>query len=402
MKIKFWGVRGSIPTPEHRNHRYGGNTTCVEVRLDNGALFVLDCGSGGRALGKSLQREFGPKPIHGFFLMTHFHWDHIQGIPFFTPLYHAGNSFLFFAVNRKKKHLQGLIEGQMGSPHFPVDMSALAAWRSFCTLDYGEINVQGTVVRTAPLNHPQGSVAYRLDADGGSLVFATDTEPGSPKHDRALRDLAQGADVLIYDAQYTPEQLEGEKKGWGHGSWLEGVRIAHECGVRRLILFHHDPDSDDEYLDQLVERARELFPDVEGAAEGLEIILPQQETVHTYAASVLRSERRYHVDFPVHVTWGGSNGSRREADGLVLNMSESAVYFLAPESVPPDTPLQLEIAVPEEITGKDRLVSQILAQPVKRSLVNRSLGGKSPCVGVVARRIDQPREEVLTTETTCG
>jgi hypothetical protein len=169
-----------------------------------------------------------------------------------------------------------------------------------------------------------------------------------------------------------------------------------------LILFHHDPDSDDEYVDQLVECARELFPDVEGAAEGLEIILPQQETVHAYAASILRRERRYRVDFPVRVTWGGNNGSRREAEGLVLNMSESAVYFLAPESVPADIPLELEIAVPEEITGKGKLVSQILAQPVKRSLVNRSLGGKSPCVGVVARRIDHPNEALLTAETTSG
>ena len=402
MKIKFWGVRGSIPTPEHRNHRYGGNTTCVEVRLENGSLFVLDCGSGGRALGKSLQREFGQKPIHGFFLMTHFHWDHIQGVPFFPPLYHPGNSFLFLAVNRKKTELQALIEGQMGSPHFPADMGALAAWRSYCNLEFGEIDIQGTVVRSAPLNHPQGAVAYRLDADGSSLVFATDTEPGSPVHDRALRELAQGADALIYDAQYTPEQVEGDKKGWGHGSWLEGVRIARECGVRRLILFHHDPDSDDEYVDHLVERAREMFPDVEGAAEGLEIVLPQQETVHAYESSILRRERRYHVDLPVRVAWGGNNGKRGEAEGLVLNMSESAVYFLAPESVPSDTPLELEIAIPDEITGKGKIVSQVSAQPVRRSVVNRSLGGKSPCVGVVARRIDHPSEALLTAETAHG
>ncbi len=283
MHIKFWGVRGSIPTPEHRNHRYGGNTTCVEVRLDDGSLFVLDCGSGARALGKSLEREFGGRHIHGYFLMTHFHWDHIQGLPFFAPLYRPGNTFIFLSVKPKRSDLRSMIEGQMGSPHFPVDMTALASSRSFGYLEYGQIEIETATIRTAPLNHPQGSVAYRIDADGGSLVFATDTEPRSVAHDHALRNLAQGADILIYDAQYTPEQLYGERKGWGHSCWLEGVRIARECGIHRLILFHHDPDSDDQFVNGLVERARELFPNVEGAAEGMEIDLSHDRIVHAYA-----------------------------------------------------------------------------------------------------------------------
>src|SRR5262245_37397417 len=165
MHIKFWGVRGSIPTPEHRNHRYGGNTTCIEVRLDDGTIFILDCGSGARPLGKSLEREFGTRPIQAYFLMTHFHWDHIQGAPFFAPLYHPQNTFIFLSVKPKRGELRNLIEGQMGSPHFPIDMNALASSRSFGYLDYGQIEIESATIRTAPLNHPQGSIAYRIDAD---------------------------------------------------------------------------------------------------------------------------------------------------------------------------------------------------------------------------------------------
>jgi len=285
MQIKFWGVRGSIPTPEYRNHRYGGNTPCVEVRLEDGTLFILDGGSGARALGKSLEREFNGKPIQAYFLMTHFHWDHIQGVPFFAPLYRPGNTFLFLSAGLSRGELRSLIEGQMGSPHFPVDMKSLAASLSFSYLKNSEINIHGATVRSAPLNHPQGSFAYRIDADGSSIVFATDTEPGSVAHDHALRNLAEGADVFIYDAQYTPDQLQTERKGWGHSTWLEGVRIARECGVRRLVLFHHDPDSDDDFVDALVGSARKLFPETQGAAEGMEIDLAKNRLVHAFAGA---------------------------------------------------------------------------------------------------------------------
>jgi phosphoribosyl 1,2-cyclic phosphodiesterase len=163
---------------------------------------------------------------------------------------------------------------------FPVDINVMGAVRHFYDVGEHAINLNGATISSAPLNHPQGCVGYRIEADGGVLVLATDTEPGSPEHDRALRELAKGADVLVYDAQYTPEQLRGEKKGWGHSSWYEGTRIARESRVKQLMLFHYDPDHDDAFVDGLVEKARREFPNVFGAAEGMaiEMTLPDEIT----------------------------------------------------------------------------------------------------------------------------
>jgi phosphoribosyl 1,2-cyclic phosphodiesterase len=156
----------------------------------------------------------------------------------------------------------------------------MGARRHFFELGEAPVNIKGAVISSAPLSHPQGCVGYRIEADGGVFVLATDTEPGSPFHDRAVRTLAQDADLLLYDSQYTPEQLEGEKKGWGHSSWQEGVQIAQQQRVKRLVLFHHDPDSDDAFVDTLVARARKEFANTMGAAEGLEFCLNTGEIKH--------------------------------------------------------------------------------------------------------------------------
>ncbi len=278
MRLKFWGVRGSTPTPERRNSGYGGNTPCLEVRLDNRTILILDCGSGMRALGKSLMREFGENPLVAYVFLTHFHWDHIQGIPFFLPLYRAGNAFFFHSVSQAGVELARAVEAQMITPYFPVDMSIMAAVRHFYEIGTEAININQAIITTAELNHPQGSVAYRIEADGASLVYATDTEPGSEVHDRNVRTLATGADVFIYDCQYTPEQLQGPKKGWGHSSWQEGVKIAQEAGAKQLVLFHHDPDHDDAFVDQLVAQARHQFPNSIAAAEGKTLEIPTPAT----------------------------------------------------------------------------------------------------------------------------
>jgi len=277
MRIQFWGVRGSIPTPDPRNAGYGGNTTCVEARLRDGSLIILDGGSGLRALGKRLTEEAGERPIKASFFLTHFHWDHIQGIPFFIPLYRRGNRFIFHSVLRTAADLKDTIEGQMMNPYFPVNMEMMAAQRRFQKMGSKPVRLGGATIRFARVNHPQGCVAYRIEAEGAAFVFSTDHEPGVPAHDRALAALAAGADVLVYDAQYTPEQLAGEKKHWGHGSWLNAVRTAQASGAKKLILFHHDPDNDDAYIDGLVRQARQEFPETWAANEGLSISLPGGE-----------------------------------------------------------------------------------------------------------------------------
>ena len=401
MRIRFWGVRGSTPTPEKRNSRHGGNTSCIEVRLSDGTLIVLDCGSGLRGLGKSLSREFGEQPISGFVFLTHFHWDHIQGIPFFVPLYKKGNTFLFHSVSRQASELEAAIQGQMANPYFPVDMGVMGASRQFYVLDQNPITLSKAVISPAPLNHPQGCVAYRIDADGGSVVLATDTEPGSPVHDRAIRELAKDAAVLIYDAQYTPEQLLGEKKGWGHSSWSEGTRIARECGVQELILFHHDPDHDDTFVDGLVAKARQEFPRVHAALEGMEIDLPRDGAarVDITAGGEPGRDRRYRLEVPVRVGWQNSDGERMETEGLARDISNSGIYFVVPNEVRTNQGMEVELVIPDEITHRGDVAFRFVAKPVRQEEVNGDFGFQMPAQGVGARvtaREKRPRERVPT------
>jgi hypothetical protein len=254
-------------------------------------------------------------------------------------------------------------------------------------LDASPINVSGAILSSAPLNHPQGCVGYRIEADGGVFVLATDTEPGSPVHDRYVRELARGADLLVYDAQYTPEQLAGEKKGWGHSSWLEGVRICQESGVKRLALFHHDPDSNDAYVDELVMKAQEEFGDVVGASEGLEIELPSGAMVRANLPQGIgqRAERRYRVELPVRVRWREATGEIREAEGVAKDVSKSGIYFIVPEEVQAQQPLEVELVIPDEITHRGDLSVRFVAKPVRQEQVVSPAGAPPPSVGVGAQ-----------------
>lgn len=272
MLVRFWGVRGSTPTPQSENLRYGGNTSCVEVRL-NGSIYVFDCGTGFRNLGKQLEQEANGKPVSAHIFLSHFHWDHIQGIPFFTPLYNNRANHFFFHSSNRTRGLQRAIEEQMSDPYFPVNMSEMAATRQFYNIEEGLIPFDHCVIKSMWLNHPQGCLGFRVESGGKTLVYATDNEPGDPVFDKSVRKLAEGADVLIYDAQYLPEEYAANRRGWGHSHWREAVNLVMESGAKELILFHHDPDHSDACIDQVVTKAREYYPKVRAASEGMEISL---------------------------------------------------------------------------------------------------------------------------------
>jgi phosphoribosyl 1,2-cyclic phosphodiesterase len=272
MLVRFWGVRGSTPTPQPENLRYGGNTSCVEVRI-KGHIYVFDCGTGFRNLGKQLQLETNGHPLSAHIFLSHFHWDHIQGIPFFAPLYHnPENSFSFHSSSRTRG-LQHALEEQMSDPYFPVNMSEMAARRKFYEMDAGRMEFDHCTIESMWLNHPQGCLGFRMETPDAVLVYATDNEPGDCAFDQNLRKLATGADVLIYDAQYLPEEYAARKRGWGHSHWREAVNLVMESGAKELILFHHDPDHSDECIDSVVTKAREYYPKVRAASEGMEILL---------------------------------------------------------------------------------------------------------------------------------
>lgn len=272
MYVKFWGVRGSTPTPQVENMRYGGNTSCVEVRV-NGHVYIFDCGTGFRNLGKQLASEFSGKALYAHIFISHFHWDHIQGIPFFAPLYESRENYFFFHSSNRTRGPQRAIEAQMADPYFPVDMREMAAHRNFYDIEEDRIDFDDCSIQSMWLNHPQGCLGFRIETENGVLVYATDNEPGDSVFDKNVRKLAEGADVLIYDAQYLPEEYEAKKRGWGHSHWREAVNIVMESGAKELILFHHDPDHSDALVDNIVMAARQYYPKVRGASEGMEIQL---------------------------------------------------------------------------------------------------------------------------------
>jgi len=272
MRIKFWGVRGSTPTPQPENLRYGGNTSCVEVRLGDN-LYIFDCGTGFRSLGQQLRRQSQSGSIRAHIFVSHFHWDHIQGIPFFGPLYDSSENCFSFHSSSRTHGLKRVMEEQMAAPYFPVDMSEMKAQRAFYNLEQGRVSLDDIMVEAMWLNHPQGCMGFRLETKKGVLVYATDNEPGDALFDRNVRTLAAGADVLIYDAQYLPEEYEAHKRGWGHSHWREAINVVMESGAKELILFHHDPDHDDACIDKVVKQASEHYPTVRAAQEGLEITL---------------------------------------------------------------------------------------------------------------------------------
>ncbi|MFN3198023.1 MAG: MBL fold metallo-hydrolase [Bradymonadia bacterium] len=257
IEATFWGVRGSIATPGASTVRYGGNTPCLEIRA-GGQLLIFDAGTGIRGLGAKLMREGGLVEAHLFF--THLHWDHIQGFPFFTPAFVPGNQLTIYGQHDDgERSVKAVLERQMVNPNFPVPLSVMRSEKTFEGLQPGDVVQLGEVtVRTAGLNHPGGCLGLRVDHKDRSLVFCTDTEhdPDASGPDEAVVGLARDADILIYDATFTEEEYLADRRGWGHSTYEEAVRVARAAGVRRLYFFHHDPAHDDAFLDARLAEAR--------------------------------------------------------------------------------------------------------------------------------------------------
>lgn len=272
LTIRFWGVRGSIPTPQEGFLGVGGNTSCVEVRASDGTTLVLDAGTGVRSLGYSLAAEAAGAPTEVHLILSHFHWDHLQGLPFFAPLYTPGQNVRFYAATDDDR-LLGLLRGQMCPPYFPVPFGDVAAATETIRVEDGvPFTVGSMTIQPFPVFHPQGAHGFRIEVDGAVLVYATDYEHGSERHDDGLREVARGADLLISDAQYTPDEYV-LRRGWGHTTWEHATDLAAEAGVGRLLLFHHDPAHDDAALARICDQARARFPATDLAMEGMEIRL---------------------------------------------------------------------------------------------------------------------------------
>jgi phosphoribosyl 1,2-cyclic phosphodiesterase/ActR/RegA family two-component response regulator len=303
-RIRLWGVRGSIPVPGKSTVRYGGNTSCVEVRAD-GEIIILDAGSGIRLLGLALDKEFGPRSMKLTLLISHTHWDHIQGLPFFSPAYNQKNLIRVLGYEGARAGLAKILASQMETPFFPVSLRQLPSHLAIEELKEMEFQVGPVEVRSKFANHPGICVGYRLATSSGSIAYFPDNEPYEElKLQLASRDgiteeearefanaergkvvdFLQGCDVAIMDTQYTEEEYT-KHVGWGHSSVDSVVSLALDANVGKLVLFHHDPNHDDQMIDKMVEHARAFVAksgkslEVDAAREGAEILLEARVAV---------------------------------------------------------------------------------------------------------------------------
>jgi phosphoribosyl 1,2-cyclic phosphodiesterase len=273
-RIKFYGVRGSIPVCSDEFRKFGGNTTCILVEGPKRSV-ILDAGTGIRELGKEMAHD----PHLGidrpcYICFSHFHWDHIQGLPFFLPAYDSRRTFTISAIGRdnRGKHLRSIFETQMHEEYFPVSMDRMGATIIFLQSSKNQLSLDTAFVRTIKHNHPGGAHSYRLqDIEGKVVVYCTDIEHGE-QIDENVVELARDADVLIHEAQYTPEELQ-HFRGWGHSSWEQAIEVAQRATVKQLIITHHDPDHNDDFLFAVEKQCRDRFPNTLLAREKMELVI---------------------------------------------------------------------------------------------------------------------------------
>mgnify|MGYP000173557994 FL=1 len=270
MKIKFYGTRGSIPVCHRDFLEFGGNTTSLRITRDNGRIAILDAGTGIRQLGRDLV-ENGFHQNEVFIGFTHFHWDHIQGFPFFSPAYDHGMVINILAMGKDRgiNDLEEIFKGQMQPEYFPVPLKSMGAKFNFLQLDQNEITINRATVRVIKQNHPGGSFGYRMEDNGKVFVFCTDLEHG----DAALPEIIEfckGADLLVHEAQYTAEELKVHK-GWGHSSYEQALEVAEKAGVKKLAITHHDPEHNDTFLTKLEKECQKRFANCVFARENMEL-----------------------------------------------------------------------------------------------------------------------------------
>ncbi len=268
--VQFWGVRGNVPTPGHQTVRYGGNTSCVEMRLGEKRL-IFDAGTGLRVLGMNLLKQM---PLEAYMFFSHTHWDHIQGFPFFVPGFIPINCFhIYGAIAPDGSTIKERLSDQMVHPNFPVPIEVMQADMKFNDLVPGDIiKLDDIKIETAPLNHPNVAVGYRVTWQGHTAVYCSDTEHFPDRFDQNVLDLARDADLLIYDAAYTNEEYYHEKfprMGWGHSTWQVGVEVAKKANVKQVVMYQHDPYHSDDFLDQVAADLQAEFPNGILAREGM-------------------------------------------------------------------------------------------------------------------------------------
>lgn len=280
MRIRFWGVRGTIPTPGPDTVLVGGNTSCIEVRTSDKQLIILDAGSGIRGLGKALQKETNGRII-GSILISHTHWDHIQGFPFFGPVFGRTNRFVLVGQKRVGQRLEEVLAGQFIEPYLPFAYKTLPADLIVKEVKDGEKFIIGdkTTVEVADLNHPGGCLGFRIESNGAVFTYCSDVGHYEDGFDQNVLKLARGADLFIHDSHFGTKEERDRYPDWGHSTWTEAAQVAVEANAHCLGLFHFSPDLTDGDVDKILHKARQIFPQTIIAREGLVLDLPMGDTL---------------------------------------------------------------------------------------------------------------------------